>query len=59
MLSKYPDILTTKDLIKILSLHKNTIYKLLRSKEIPNKKIGKKYVISKENLIEYIISNRE
>ena len=50
MLEKYPDI---------LSLHKNTIYKLLQKKEIPSRKIGKKYTISKEDLIKYITSNRE
>jgi len=59
MLEKYSDILDSKDLIKILSLHKNTIYKLLQKKEIPNKKIGKKYMISKQDLIKYITSNRE
>lgn len=54
MLEKYNDILTVNDVCDILNMGRNSIYDLLQSKEIPNKKIKNKYIIPKDNLIEYL-----
>lgn len=54
MLEKYNDVLTVKDLQKILPLGKNTIYRLLATNTIKNIKIGKKILIPKEFLIDYL-----
>lgn len=54
MLEKYKDILTVEDLCKILPIGRSTVYNLLRNGTIPNKKIGGKYTVSKQNLIEFL-----
>lgn len=54
MLENYNDILTVKDLQKILPLGRNNIYKLLATNTIKNIKIGKKILIPKEFLIDYL-----
>ncbi len=54
MLNKYKDILTVKDLCEILGIGKNTAYRLLQNGEIKSIRIGNKYKIPKEYLLEYI-----
>ena len=55
MLEKYRDVLTVGELCEILRICRNTAYKLLRSQQIPNKRIGnKKYIIPKLGVIQYI-----
>lgn len=56
MLKNYKDILSVEDLCEILSIGKNTAYRLLKSGEIKAIRIGKVYKIPKENLIKYIAS---
>lgn len=58
MLKQYPDVLTTKDLMKILHHGKNKIYELLKEGKLPYIVLGKKYLISKEDVIKYIRSNK-
>lgn len=54
MLEKYPDVLKVNDLIKILRISRGSVYKLLASNEIKNRKLGQIYIISKEAVIEYL-----
>ena len=54
MLNKYKDILTVKDLCEILGIGKNTAYRLLKNGEIKSIRIGNKYKIPKEYLLEYL-----
>ena len=54
MLEKYPDILTVDDLIQILRLGKNSVYRLLISNEIQHRKVGRKYLIPKRCVLAYI-----
>lgn len=56
MLSEYSDVLNPSDLIQILDVGKNTVYKLLKDNIIHSVKIGKKYKIPKIFLIEYLVS---
>lgn len=56
MLKNYKDILSVEDLCEILSIGKNTAYRLLKSGEIKSVRIGKVYKIPKETLIKYIVS---
>ena len=58
ILNKYPDILTVKDVMEILRVGKNTAYQLLNSGEIRSRKVGKKYLIPKKSVIDYINSIR-
>lgn len=57
MLDSYSDVLTVNDVMNILHIGRNKAYELLRSKVIPSIKIGKKYVIPKNLMIEFL-SNR-
>lgn len=55
MLKEYPDILTPKEAMEILGIGKNLLYGLLKSGEIPAKRIGNKmWRIAKKDLILYI-----
>lgn len=54
MLKNYKDILSVEDLCEILSIGKNTAYRLLRLGEIKSVRIGKVYKIPKECLINYL-----
>ena len=54
MLKNYKEILSVEDLCEILSIGKNTAYRLLKSGEIKAIRIGKVYKIPKEYLINYL-----
>ncbi len=57
ILDSYADVLTVNDVMNILHIGRNKTYELLRSKVIPSIRIGKKYVIPKNLMIEFL-SNR-
>ena len=52
--SEYSDIVTVDEVMKMLRLGKNTVYKLLKDDEIPNVKVGARYVIPKQSVIEFV-----
>ncbi len=54
MFNNYKDILTVDEACAALSIGKNSIYKLLRTGTIKSIKIGRKYIIPKIYLIDYI-----
>ena len=54
MLENYNDVLTPKNLYEILPVGRNTIYKLLDEKKIFSIRMGKKYLIPKEAVIDYL-----
>lgn len=55
MLEEYPDILNTKEVMEILDITKNLMYKLIHNDEIHAFRIGeKKWLIRKDTLIKYI-----
>lgn len=47
MFSKYPDVVSIKELTSMLNIGKSTAYELLRSGELKSIKIGKQYRIPK------------
>lgn len=57
MFKDYPDVLTPGDLQKILRIGRNSTYKLLNENQIETIKIGKKYIIPKINVINYLTAN--
>lgn len=59
MFDEYNDILTVNEVCKALKIGKNTLYRLLRMGEIKSRQIGKKYLIPKICLIDYINKCRE
>lgn len=52
--SEYSDIVTVDEVMKMLRLGKNTVYKLLKDDEIMNVKVGARYVIQKQSVIEFV-----
>ena len=56
MLNEYPDVMTIKDLENALGISKNTAYSLVRNHIIGSKRIGKKYIIPKNCVIDYLQS---
>ncbi len=53
-LSSYPDVLSIQDIMEILKIGRTLAYRLVNDKTIPAKKLGRDWIISKSNLIEFI-----
>lgn len=51
MMEQYPDILTVRNVCRILHMDKRTVYRLIERKELRARKIGRNYYIPKESLI--------
>lgn len=54
MFKNEPDILTVPDVIRLLRMGKNTVYKLLKDGAIGSIKQGKKIIVPKVCLVEYL-----
>lgn len=50
----YPDVLTVQQTAELLSVCKNTIYKLIRENELPCRRIGSAIRIRKNDVIGYM-----
>lgn len=59
MFENYDEILTPQQLIDLLGVNKNMIYRLLNSGEIKSFKIGKQHRVTRQSLIEYILNNEK
>lgn len=55
MFENYPDLMTSEQVAELLSIGKNKLYEILKNKTIPSIKIGKKYLVPKKLLVEYIL----
>lgn len=53
---KEPDVMTVADIVKILRCSKNTIYELLKEGRIESIKIGRRILIPKTALVEFIVN---
>lgn len=58
MLNKYPDVLTVEQLAQVLGVGKNSAYKLVNNRVIGHVKVGKKTLIPKACVIDYLESAR-
>lgn len=54
MFEKIPDIMTFKECQKLLKVGKNTLLNLIHSGEIDAFRIGNRWKITKESIIEYV-----
>lgn len=59
LFSNYDDILSVDEVAKIFHISKPTVYSLLRNNEIRHLKIGKKYIIPKQSVINFITAVTE
>jgi excisionase family DNA binding protein len=50
----YPDVLTVQQTAELLSVCKNTVYKLIRDQELPCRRIGSAIRIRKNDVSEFM-----
>lgn len=56
MFHEYPDILTVHQLAQALGISANSAYKLVHQREIGCKRVGRKILVPKQCLIDYVRS---
>lgn len=54
MLEQYGDVLSITDLQEILSIGRNFAYYLVKTGQIPSIRLGKKYRIPKDAVLQYL-----
>lgn len=59
MFTEYDEILSIEDVMEILHIGKNSVYSLLKSNEIRNIRVGKRYIVPKQSVINFIIAITE
>lgn len=59
MFTEYDDILSIEDVMEILHIGKNSVYSLLKSNEIRNIRVGKRYIVPKQSVINFIAAITE
>ena len=50
----YPDIVTSEDIQKMLRIGRNSVYDLLKQGKIKSLRVGKKYLIPKTSVINFL-----
>lgn len=58
MFKNEPDVLTVQDVTRLLKIGKNSVYALLKEGKIASIKQGKKIIVPKVCLVEYLIDER-
>lgn len=54
LFSEYPDVVTVDDLQKMLKIGRNSAYDILKAGLIKTIKIGKRYIIPKQSVINFL-----
>ena len=57
LLKNCPDVLTARKVINWTPFGKNTVYEILKSGELPSLKYRGSYIISKADLIQYLVDH--
>ena len=57
MFDNYNDILTVGEIQKMLKIGRNAVYSLLKSGTIKSIKIGKKYIVPKKSVVEFVTTS--
>lgn len=50
----YPDVVTPTDVQNMLHIGRNRVYELLKTNTIKSIKVGKKYIIPKKSVINFL-----
>lgn len=58
MFKNEPDVLTVPDVIRLLRIGKNSVYSLIKEGKIGSIKQGKKIIVPKVCLVEYLADGR-
>ncbi len=59
MFTEYDEILSIEDVMEILHIGKNSVYSLLKNNEIRNIRVGKRYIVPKQSVINFITAITE
>lgn len=59
MFNEYPDILTVPDVARALGIGERSIYNLIRDRKLGHLRIGKKIIVPKIRLIEFINNSNQ
>ena len=54
MFEKYPDIVSVNDVCNMTTLCKTSVYNLLRKGEIAHVRVGTKYIIPRDKVVDWI-----
>jgi len=54
MFSTYPEMVTNSNMCEMLNISKNSAYALLRSGQVKYVRVGRKYLIPKSHIIDFI-----
>lgn len=54
LFKEYPDVITIIDLQAMLHIGRNTAYKMLQDNSIVSIRIGKKYIIPKTSVVNFV-----
>lgn len=54
--SDYPDVVSIDDLKSMLNVGRNTAYALLKNGSIRTIRVGRKYIIPKQNVIDFLLN---
>lgn len=50
----YPDVVTIEQVSEMLHIGQVLAYRLVRSGEIRSRKVGRRYIITKQNVIDFV-----
>lgn len=59
MFQEYPDIVSVPEVMEMLHLSKNTVYELIHSNSIKTVKARKRFIITKQNVINFVNGDSE
>lgn len=59
MFKEYPDAVNFEQFRNMLGLGRTRAYELLKAGKIPCRRTGRKYIIAKIHIIEYLVFNEE
>lgn len=54
LFKEYDDVVTVNDVMKMLHIGRSNVYKLLSDNSIKTVKVGKRFIIPKRSVIEFI-----
>ena len=55
MFDSYPDVVSVEEIQQMLRIGKNAVYQLLKDGAIKSIKVGKRYVVPKKYIIEFLM----
>ena len=54
LFNSYPDVVSVEDIQQMLRIGKNKVYDLLKNNSIKSIKVGKRYIIPKKYVIDFL-----